>query len=149
MLHLSSLHSQAYVLVTVCTPLSEALRSVTGILVLCRLSPIYLSIGSFLLASVQQSSQKCVRELCSAASQTAVQEPIYRVLNSEHLYKRLLAELLRENSSWGLSFRVSVLPPPLLDLGFPGPSCPPVGLAVNSGQHWVRLRGKGRPNSGG
>lgn len=41
-----------------------------------------------------------------------VQEPIFRVLNSEHLYKRHLAELARENSSWGLSFQVSVLPAP-------------------------------------
>lgn len=39
-----------------------------------------------------------------------MQEPVFRVLNSEHLYKSLLAELPRENSSWGLSFQVSVLP---------------------------------------
>ena len=37
-------------------------------------------------------------------------------------------------------------PPPFLDLGFSGQSCPPVGLAVNSGQRCVRLRGKGTPN---
>lgn len=73
-----------------------------------------------------------------------VQEPIFRVLNSEHLYKRLLAEFFM-----GPQFSSLSPPPSLLDLGFPGPSCPPVGLAVNSGQLWVRLRGKGTPNSGG
>lgn len=77
-----------------------------------------------------------------------VQEPIFRVLNSEHLYKRLLAELAREDSSWGLSFQVSVLPRLSWILGSQD-RLVLLGLAVNSGQHWVRLRGKGTPNSGG
>lgn len=112
----------------------------------CSVSPLpYLPVYRKLLVGLSTTK---FSEMCKSCvvqpARLRVQEPVFRVLNSEHLYKSLLAELPLENSSWGLGFQVSVLPPPLLDLGFPGPSCPPVGLAVNSGQHWVRLRGEGQ-----
>lgn len=57
---LSSRHFHAYVCVNLCTHLSplltKALKSVIGIHALSSLSPIYRSVGSFLLASVKQGS---------------------------------------------------------------------------------------------
>lgn len=56
---LSSRHLRAYVCVNPCTHLSplltKALKSETGILAPSPLSPVYLYIGSFLLASAQGS----------------------------------------------------------------------------------------------
>lgn len=73
--------------------LTKALKSESGILAPSSLSPIYLYIGSFLLASTQDSKER-VRELFGISR---VLEPIFRALVQGIFYKCLLVELTRES----------------------------------------------------